>query len=105
MFCELKNTLLKSLNISDDKVVNITYNLLVKFQKSFTSDYIVKSFKKLESHMEVLEMLSTEKFFMVDKNIIDQYKREIIGIKPDSFDTPKRKVIKVDLDKQSLICQ
>ena len=42
---------------------------------------------------------------MVDKNMIDQDKREIMGIKPDSFDIPKRKVIKVDLDKQSLICQ
>ena len=41
--------------------------------------------------MKVLEMLSTEKFFMVDKNMIDQDKREIMGIKPDSFDIPKRK--------------
>jgi len=86
MFGALKNTLVKFQNISNDKVVNIINNLLGKFQKSFTSANIVKSFEKAGiTHQTIGNSFERKSYFMVDTSKIDEDKREIMEIESNNL--------------------
>ena len=100
LFAPLKNTHVELEDISSDEEVNVANVMLNKYQKSFTSSLIVKSFEKVcIYHRSEGKNNERRSYFMVDTSKIDENNHiRMSNVLKDLKCIHQNDVVKLDLD-------
>ena len=76
----LKNKQVGLTDISNDEIINVMNSMLNKFQKTFTSSAIVRSFEKVGiSHRSEGKHNNRKSYFMIDTSKIESENHKQMG--------------------------